>query len=435
MQGDVCFQEAFSEDFPRNEGPDESDSRARYPHVVEDNTPACEYASAANPSPEDLAVLIYTSGTSGKAKGVMLTHTNLCSQLISAEGVYKLGTRDVMLSVLPLAHAYEMSLGMIYPFACGSTVYYLPKPPTPSVLMKALSQVRPTAMLIVPLIIEKVYRGVVLPKIKASKTLSWLDENAHAMLCRLVGMELRKAFGGRMAFLGIGGAKLDIEVESFLHAARFPYYIGYGLTETSPLLSIACYKDTVPGAAGKAVRGVELKLHNVNPETGEGEIVARGANVMPGYYLDPQRSAVAFTDDGWFRTNDLAAVDESGRYFIKGRLSNMILGPSGENIYPEEIENIFREMDEIDEAIVVQRSGKLVGLVCVADGVIDWENLDSLMEIREVEAVKNMILKYVNEKVRSSSRISAIQIMTEPFEKTATMKIRRFLYTETAPAI
>lgn len=402
---------------------------------IHENGKTCAPAPTAIPAPEDLAVLIYTSGTSGKAKGVMLTHRNLCSQLISGEGIRKIGTKDVMLSVLPLAHAYEMSLGMLYPFASGTAVYYLPKPPTPSVLMKAMAQVHPTAMLIVPLIIEKVYRNVVLPKIKASKALSWLDQHAHTILCRLVGMELKKAFGGRMSFLGIGGAKLDIDVERFLHTARFPYFIGYGLTETSPLLAVASYRDTVPGAAGKPVIGVELKINNPNSETGEGEIIARGANVMPGYYLDPERTAAAFTEDGWFRTNDLAAVDASGRYFIKGRLSNMILGPSGENIYPEEIEKIFNEMKEVDEAIVVERKGKLVGLVCVAEGVIDWDSLDSLMEISEVEEVKKMIMNYVNERVRISSRISEVQIMTEPFEKTATMKIRRFLYNDSAPVI
>ena len=404
------------------------------PVYISDEAAHFDIRTAA-PKADDVAVLIYTSGTSGKAKGVQLTHRNLLASVRSAYHAFVLRPKDVLLSVLPLAHAYELSVGFLYPFASGSGVWYLPKAPSTSVLLPAMRKVRPTAMLVVPLLMEKVYKGMVLPTIRDSKVLSWMDAHMHGLLCRLVGVKLMKAFGGRLKVLGIGGAKLDLNVEKFLYDARFPYYIGYGLTETSPLLTISCYRDTVPGSIGPAVYGVQLRLDNVNPETGEGEIVAKGDNVMPGYYLDPERTAGAFTDDGWFRTNDLASVDASGRYFIKGRLSNMILGASGENIYPEEIENVFRELPEVEEVIVVERKGLLVGLVCLVDGTVDFEHLDSLMIATQVDPLKEKILNYVNARVRSSSRLSSVELMTEPFEKTATLKIRRFLYNNSAPTV
>ena len=366
----------------------------------------------------------------------MLTHRNFMATLRTCYTIFVIGPEDSMLSALPLAHAYELSLGLLYPFSAGTCVYYLPKAPSPAVLTHALKVVRPTAMLVVPLIIEKVYRGAVLPRIRNSKALSLLDRICHPLLCRLVGKGMVRSFGGRIKFVGIGGAKLDVTVEQFLKTARFPYVIGYGLTECCPLLSIA-FGNRVPkaGSIGLPVHGVSMRLDNVNPGTGEGEIVATGENIMKGYYKDPEKTASVFTADGWFRTGDLGAVDKKGNYYIKGRLGNMIVGPSGENIYPEDIEKVIMELPQVEECIVISRQGRLVALVKMHEEVIDIAHRDKPSVMEEVEKLRAQMLGYVNSRVNASSRLSTLQFMTEPFDKTATLKIRRFVYASDSPAI
>ena len=387
------------------------------------------------PTPDDIATIIYTSGTTGSAKGVVLSHRNLSSNVITCYHACKRTEKDRWLSVLPMAHTLEMTLSMLYPMYCGATVYYLPKPPVASLLMKALKMVKPTTMLTVPLIIEKVYKGSVLPTIKKSRTLTWMNEHMNGLMCRIIGMKLKATFGGHISFYGIGGAKLDPEVEKFLLKARFPYAIGYGLTETSPLLGYSMNGWRSVGSFGYPVYNVKLKLHNINPETGEGEIVAKGPNVMLGYYKDPMRTKSVFTEDGWFRTSDIAIQDEKGRFYIKGRNSNMILGPSGENIYPEEIENVINNVEGVSESIVVERDGKLVALVQPAENFIEWdkESEDKLYE--KLDAWKAKLLKVTNKNVSKASQVSSVEVMKEPFEKTATQKIRRFKYKESAPTI
>ena len=387
------------------------------------------------PTPDDIAAIIYTSGTTGSAKGVVLSHRNLSSNVITCYHACKRTEKDRWLSVLPMAHTLEMTLSMLYPMYCGATVYYLPKPPVASLLLKALPIVKPTTMLTVPLIIEKVYKGSVLPTIKKSHTLTWMNEHMHGLMCRIIGMKLKKTFGGRISFYGIGGAKLDPEVEKFLLKAKFPYAIGYGLTETSPLLGYAMHGWRAVGSFGYPVYNVQLKLHNVNPETGEGEIVAKGPNVMLGYYKDPVRTKSVFTEDGWFRTSDIAVIDEKGRYFIKGRNNNMILGPSGENIYPEEIENVINNVEGVSESIVVQRDGRLMALVQPAENFIQWdkEGEDKLYET--LDNWKAKVLKITNKNVSKASQVSSVEVMKEPFEKTATQKIRRFKYKDSAPTV
>lgn len=399
-------------------------------------TAAASAAETSAAAPDDLAVLIYTSGTTGNAKGVMLTHRNFIATLRTCYTVFVIGPEDSMLSALPLAHAYELSLGLLYPFSAGTCVYYLPKAPSPAVLTHALKVVRPTAMLVVPLIIEKVYRGAVLPRIRNSKALSLLDRICHPLLCRLVGKGMVRSFGGRIKFVGIGGAKLDVTVEQFLKTARFPYVIGYGLTECCPLLSIA-FGNRVPkaGSIGLPVHGVSMRLDNVNPGTGEGEIVATGENIMKGYYKDHEKTASVFTADGWFRTGDLGAVDKKGNYYIKGRLGNMIVGPSGENIYPEDIEKVIMELPQVEECIVLSRQGRLVALVKMHEEAIDIAHRDKPSVMEEVEKLRAQMLGYINSRVNASSRLSTLQFMTEPFDKTATLKIRRFVYASDAPAI
>lgn len=386
--------------------------------------------SAETSRPDDIATIIYTSGTTGNAKGVMLSHRNLASCVMSCYATRKRDEHDRWLSILPMSHTLELTIGVLYPMYVGASVYYMSKPPVPALLLKAMQVVKPTTMLSVPLIIEKIYRDSIVPTIRKSPVLSWLDRNANWLLCRLVGLKLKKTFGGELTFFGIGGAKLDIEVERFLLKSGFPYAVGYGLTETSPLLSFTLGKIRVPGSIGMPVSGVQLRLDNVNPETGEGEIVAKGPNVMLGYYKDPQRTARAFTKDGWFRTNDLAVVDAQGRYSIRGRLSNMILGASGENIYPEEIEQVLNGIDLVDESLVLSRGDKLVALVTFNENVLDWNHEGEAEFLRKVEECKSLILSIVNRKVNRTSHLSCIQVLREPFEKTATRKIRRFKYAD-----
>ena len=387
------------------------------------------------PTPDDIATIIYTSGTTGSAKGVVLSHRNLASNVITCYHSCKRTEKDRWLSVLPMAHTLEMTLSMLYPMYCGATVYYLPKPPVASLLLKALKIVRPTTMLTVPLIIEKVYKGSVLPTIQKSRTLTWMSKNMNGLMCKIIGMKLKSTFGGHMSFYGIGGAKLDPEVENFLLKAGFPYAIGYGLTETSPLLGYSMNGWRTVGSFGYPVYNVRLKLHNVNPETGEGEIVAQGPNVMLGYYKDPQRTKSVFTEDGWFRTSDIAIQDEKGRFFIKGRNSNMILGPSGENIYPEEIENVINNVEGVSESIVVERDGKLVALVQPAENYIQWDKDSEDKLYEKLDAWKAKLLKITNKNVSKASQVSSVEVMKEPFEKTATQKIRRFKYKESAPTV
>lgn len=387
------------------------------------------------PTPDDIATIIYTSGTTGNAKGVVLSHRNLSSNVITCYHSCKRDKNDRWLSLLPMAHTLEMTLCMLYPMFCGASVYYLQKPPVPAILLKAMKIVKPTTILSVPLIIEKIYKGSVVPTINKSRTLTWMKNHTYGLMCKIIGMKLKSTFGSHVTFFGIGGAKLDSEVESFLLKAGFPYAIGYGLTETSPLLGYSMKKWRTVGSLGYPVYNVSLRLEDINPETGEGEIVAKGPNVMLGYYKDPSRTKQVFTEDGWFRTNDLAVQDSKGRFYIKGRKNNMILGSSGENIYPEEIESVINNVEEIAESIVVERDGRLVALVQPCDNIIDWdsESEDKLYE--KLDNLKAKVLKVVNRKVNKTSQVSAVEVMKEPFEKTATQKIRRFKYKDSAPTV
>lgn len=396
--------------------------------IKQDNDKFTCDGKVAMPMPDDIATIIYTSGTTGNAKGVVLSHRNLTSCVASCFHAQPRNEKDRWLSILPMSHTLELTLGVLYPMYVGACVYYMSKPPVPALLLKAIQTVKPTTMLSVPLIIEKIYRSSIVPTIKKSRVLSWMNTHMNLLMCRIIGLKLKKTFGGHLSFFGIGGAKLDTEVETFLLRAGFPYAVGYGLTETSPLLSFTVGKTRAPGSIGYTVKNVELRLDNINPETGEGEIVAKGPNVMLGYYKDPERTRKAFTADGWFRTNDLACIDEKGRYYIKGRLSNMILGSSGENIYPEEIEQVINGIDDVDESIIVPRDGKLVALVTFNENVIDWNQEGEDEFFRKIEEYKSRILGIVNKNVNRTSKVSAVQILREPFEKTATRKIRRFKY-------
>ncbi len=394
--------------------------------------------SMSVPSPDDLAVIIYTSGTTSKPKGVMLTHRALCAQVDMSAAIFPIGGGDVFLSVLPLSHTYECSIGMIYPFSMGARVVYLDRPPTASALMPALRAVRPTVMLIVPLIIEKIYRHQVLAKFHSNGFWRSLYRVGFTRryLHRVAGKKLKKLFGGRLRFLGIGGAKLDRGAEQFLLEARVPYAIGYGLTETAPLLAGAAPAQVRLGSTGPAAPGVELRLDNVNPDTRQGEIVARTPSVMLGYFKNPDATREAFTADGWFRTGDLGEFDKDGWLYIKGRLKNMIVGPGGENIYPEDIESVLNSHVCIADSIVTEHEGRLVALVHFnrdeIEAMIDdwregWETRKEALEAK-TEQLKKEIIEFVNSKVNRFSKISEVVEEKEEFVKTPTHKIKRFLY-------
>ena len=397
-----------------------------------ENAYTCD-GTISSPLADDVACLIYTSGTTGAAKGVMLTHKNFCVNIRASWDAHHVRRRDVFLSILPLAHTYEMSIGMLYPFAVGAKVNYLMRPPTPSILVPNLKKIRPTCMLSVPLVIEKIYHASIVPTVRDSSFLSRLQKFSPTLLARLVGLRLKKTFGGRLQFFGVGGAKMDSVVEAFLGKAKFPYAIGYGLTETAPLIGYARVGQTCTGSWGKPAYGVQVRLDNVNPQTGEGEVVAKGDCVMKGYYKDYKRTCGVIEPDGWFHTGDIAVCDKRGRYFIKGRLGSVILGASGENIYPEEIEAVIDNMQDINESIVVERDGHLVALVHFNDNVLNWnyENKDRFLE--DLERRKQEILDFVNSHVNRSSRIKEVEIEKQPFAKTATLKIKRFLYKDKKP--
>jgi len=385
---------------------------------------------------DDLATIIYTSGTTGTSKGVMLTHKNISWMVNQTLTIQDVCEDDRFLSILPMAHTYENSLGFLLALHTGASVYFLKKQPTPTVLLAALEKVKPTMLLTVPLIIEKIFRKQVLPKFQKSALTRTLFGfvPTRKVLNYLAGRKLKKVFGGNLRFFGIGGAKLDPEIEKYLLEARFPYAIGYGLTETSPLLAGCNPSDTKHQSTGKALQGVQLRLDNINTETGEGEIVARGPNVMKGYYKNPDATKAVFTEDGWFRTGDLGYIDKKGYVYIRGRIKNVILGTNGENIYPEEIESLLNSIEGVEESLVVNKHGKIVAMVNL--NIQELENRmirlnEKILEVRNetIDELLFEIQKFVNSKVNKFSQIQHIIFHSKPFEKIPTKKIKRYLYT------
>ena len=397
-----------------------------------------ERAEKRTPKPEDLAAIIYTSGTTSKPKGVMLSHYNIAIQTTIITPIFEYNENDVLLSILPLAHTYECTLGMIYPFSRGAQVHYMDRPPTASALMPALAQVGPTVIASVPLIMEKIYRSKVLPTFEkraiTRKLYSW--DWSRKLLHKVAGNSLKKLFGGRMRFFAIGGAKFDSEAERFLYEAGFPYGIGYGLTETAPLLAGAVGDMVRIGSTGPALPAVQIRLDNINPETKQGEIVAKTPSCMIGYFKNEQATKDAFTEDGWFRTGDLGYIAEDGWIFIKGRLKNMIVGPSGENIYPEDIEEVLNSNRFVAESVVTEEDGKLIALVhfdttALEESYDEFKYKVSVSKEQlqlKMEEIKRDVLEYVNSKVNRFSKITKVVDNEGEFEKTPTKKIRRFNY-------
>lgn len=391
-----------------------------------------ELGVMTEPLADDLAVLIYTSGTTSSPKGVMLTHYNIASQIQMERDLFFIHPEDVFLSILPLSHTYECSVGMILPFMCGASVVYVDRPPTASNLMPALRDVRPTIMLSVPLVIEKIYKTQVVAKFNSTKLLGKLYAKPffRKLLHQIAGKKLYKLFGGRIRFFGIGGAKLDYEAERFLLEGKFPYAVGYGLTETAPLIAGAIPNNVRLGSTGPILAGIEARLENTN-ELGEGELVIKSPCTMRGYYKSPQLTAEVFTHDGWFRTRDLCSFDSDGFLYVKGRLGSMIVGPSGENIYPEDIESVLNGHFLITDSIVQEKEGKLIALVHFDRAELEkryHEFKDDLTTT--MEEIKSDVIRYVNSKVNKSSKIAKIEEQPQEFEKTPSHKIKRYLYTK-----
>lgn len=385
--------------------------------------------------PDDLASLIYTSGTTGSSKGVMLSHKNLVVNIGQCASIEPLTNGEVFLSILPLSHTLENTVGLLLPFSFGACITYLDKPPTASVLVPALKAVRPTYLLSVPMVIEKIYKLQVKAKFNKTPFLRKLYRLpvVRRILHRIAGKRLYETFGGRLKFFGIGGAKLDASTERFLREAKFPYAIGYGLTETAPFLAGDGVKNTRFQSTGRPVPSIELKIHEPDAETGQGEIWARGENIMKGYYKQPELTRQVLTEDGWFRTGDLGFMDRENYLYIKGRLKNVIVGSSGENVYPEEIETVINRFSHVLESVVVEREGKLVALVHFNFEEIEMqfhhlkEEAKKQVELKTEELVKEL-RNFVNQRVNRFSQIQSVIAQIEPFEKTATKKIKRYLY-------
>lgn len=397
-----------------------------------------ERAEKRVPQPDDLAVIIYTSGTTSKPKGVMLTHYNISAQTTIIPPLFDYNENDELLSILPLAHTYECTLGMIYPFSRGARIHYMDRPPTASALMPALAKVRPTVIASVPLIMEKVYRGKVLPTFQKNALLRKLYgwDWSRKLLHKVAGKQLKKLFGGRMRLFAIGGAKFDAEAERFLLEGGFPYGIGYGLTETAPLIAGAVGNMVRIGSTGPSLPDVQIRLDDINPETGQGEIVVKTPCCMKGYYKNEEATKMAFTKDGWFRTGDLGAIADDGWIYIKGRLKNMIVGASGENIYPEDIEEVLNSNRFVAESVVTEEDGKLIALVYFDTTALEeaYDEFKHKVAVNaeqlnlKMEEIKREVMEYVNSKVNRFSKITKVVDNEGEFEKTPTKKIRRFVY-------
>ncbi len=383
-----------------------------------------------------LAAIIYTSGTTGTPKGVMLTHKNICFTAIKGHEIQPIKATDRFLSILPLSHTYENTLGLILPMYQGACVYYLGKPPTPALLLPALLEVKPTTMLTVPMIIEKIFRSKVLPALTENKALRLLYKlpPVRKVLHRVAGKKLLQTFGGELNFFGVGGAKLNKTVERFLIESHFPYAVGYGLTECAPLLAGFNPQHPELQSTGPACIGVELKIVKTDDHSHEGEIWAKGPNIMKGYYKEPKMTSEIITPDGWLKTGDLGAFDKNNNLFIKGRVKSMIVRSNGENVYPEDIESVINNFRHVVESLVVEKKGKLVALVHFNQEEIELRYQYLKNEVanyvdQKIEELRQELQDYVNSRVNKFSQVQIVVAQQDPFQKTATQKIKRFMYT------
>lgn len=372
---------------------------------------------------DDIASLIYTSGTTGHSKGVLLSHKNFISDTIPTVELSGIKSDDVMLSILPLSHTMECNMGMLTPVMAGAQVYYLDKPPTASVLLPALQKVRPTVMVSIPLVIEKIFRQKIKPAFEKSTSLRLLYKNSvtRKLLNKAAGKKLMETFGGRLRMFCIGGAALPQDVEDFLIEAKFPFTLGYGLTECSPLVSGNAPATRRYRSSGQSVKGVQVKIDNPDKNTKMGEILVKGPNVFKGYYKDEAKTKEMFTDDGWFRTGDLGLIDKDGYVYIKDRIKNVIVGSNGKNIYPEEIESKINDLQHVAESLVFQKDERLVARVHLnyteLEEIYKNLNLKKAQFNEKINALLNDIQVEVNKKLPSYSKVVKVFEQNEPFEK------------------
>lgn len=383
---------------------------------------------------DDLASILYTSGTSGHSKAVMLSHKNLAANARSASAMIDIEPGAVFLSILPLSHAYEFTVGFILPLLRGARIAYAGKAPTPAVLQKFCSQEKPYAMFVVPLVMEKIYKKRVLPQISKSFVLSLICKVGlgRKFIHKRIGARLLEFFGGNLQLMGIGGAALNPEVEQFLYDADFPYLIGYGLTECAPLLAGGPPGDKtiVVGSTGKPIPGVRIKIVGPDPRTGIGEIYGCGPNVMQGYFNDPDATAEVLTADGWLATGDLGFIDDLGNLHIRGRSKNVIVMSNGENVYPEAIEHKINVNPWVGESLVVENNGRLDAWVypdyeCIEAATVGQSRLQ---RHEYIAGLLEEMRKGLNEQLPPAARLTRIHEHREPFIKTATHKIKRYLY-------
>ena len=380
-------------------------------------------------SPDELAVINYTSGTTGFSKGVMIPYRALWSNIDFAYSVLGNTVKkgDSVISILPMAHMYGMSFEFLFEFIAGCHVFYLTRIPSPAIIAQAFSEVKPKIIISVPLIIEKIIKKKVFPKIQDPKLrllmkMPGINKRVFEKICE----QVTKAFGGEFYEVIIGGAAFSQEVEKFLHRIGFHYTVGYGATECAPIICYADYKTYVPGSCGRAAKNMQVKVVSEDPANIPGEILAKGPNVMLGYYKNEEATKASIDADGWFHTGDLGLMDENGNVFIKGRSKNMLLGSNGQNIYPEEIEDKLNSMSMVSESVVIQEGNKLVGLV--------YPDLDTAKQIGFSETDLGTIMeqnrKQLNAELPAYCHLSEIRLHDSEFEKTPKRSIKRFLYTK-----
>ena len=378
-------------------------------------------------SGEEMALINYTSGTTGFSKGVMIPYRAMWSNCDFAKSVLGSTVKagDSVISILPMAHMYGMSFEFFFEFLHGCHIYYLTRVPSPAIIAQAFSEVKPAIIIAVPLVIEKIIRKKVFPKIQNNRmrlllNMPVLNRKVNQKICE----QVKNAFGGRFYEIIIGGAAFNQEVEQFLKRIDFPYTVGYGATECAPIICYADYHDFVPGSCGKPVVHMEVRIDSEDPENVPGEILARGLNVMLGYYKNEEATRQALDKDGWYHTGDLGTMDANGNVFIKGRSKNMLLSANGQNIYPEEIEDKLNSMALVNESIVIQQGDKLVGLVHP-----DYDEAKGMrLTNDDIVAVMEQNRQELNAELPAYSKLSTIKIQEEESEKTPKKSIKRYLY-------
>ena len=380
-------------------------------------------------SPDELALINYTSGTTGFSKGVMIPYRALWSNYYFAEqvlGLEHVKAGDNMLSILPMAHMYGMSFEFLFEFISGCHIFYLTRVPSPAIIAQAFADIKPIFIIAVPLIIEKIIKKKVFPKIQNNRMRLLLNMPVVSKKVKaMIREEVKNAFGGNFYEIIVGGAAFNQEVEQFLKSIDFPYTVGYGATECAPIICYRDWKEFVPKSCGRAATNMEVKINSSDPENVPGEILARGMNVMLGYYKNEEVTAETIDKNGWYHTGDLGTMDADGNGFIRGRSKNMLLGANGQNIYPEEIEDQFNSMTLVTESVVVQRNEKLVALVHP-----DFEEAKTMgLNSDDLEKIMEQNRITLNQFLPSYCKISAVELHEEEFEKTPKKSIKRYLYT------